>query len=290
MIKSMTGYGRSEIQDKGYKVSVEVRSLNHRFLDINLRINKLLSGLEERVREFVGEKIKRGRVDLSINFDVYDKTLNFIKIDYPLLEEYLKAFSEVKSKFSLEGSITVHDLINLPEVIKLENEEVNLEEVWEVLERALEDALKKLVNMRISEGKKLYVDVAKRLEKITRIVERVEDLSSTMVEDYQRRLEQRIKELGVEVEPMRIAMEVALIADRACITEEITRLKSHISQFESSLEEEEPVGKKLDFILQEMNREANTIASKAIDYRISKEVINLKDEIEKIREQIQNIE
>jgi uncharacterized protein (TIGR00255 family) len=290
MIKSMTGYGRNELQDKGYKVSVEVRSLNHRFLDVNLRINKLLSGLEERVREFVGEKIKRGRVDLNISFEVYDRTLNFIKIDYLLLEEYLKSFSEVKSKFNLEGSITLNDLIHLPEVIKLENEEINLEEVWEVLKIALEKALEKLIEMRISEGRKLYEDIAKRLEKIAKIVEQIDDLASTMVEDYRRKLEQRIKELGVEVDPIRISMEVALIADKACITEEITRIRSHISQFRSSLEEEEPVGKKLDFILQEMNREANTIASKAIDYRISAKVIDLKNEIEKIREQVQNIE
>nr|WP_240951392.1 YicC/YloC family endoribonuclease [Caldanaerobacter subterraneus] len=290
MIKSMTGYGRSDVRDRGYEISVEIRSLNHRFLDVNIKLNRLLSRLEERVREFVSEKIKRGRVDLSISFDVYDKTLSFIKIDEPLLEEYLKAFSEVKAKFDLKGSITVSDLIDLPEVIKLENEEVNLEEVWEILRIALDDAIGKLIDMRLKEGIKLYDDVTKRIKKVSEIVGEIEGLSLVMVEDYRKKLEQRIKELGVEVDPVRISMEVALIADKSCIAEEITRLKSHISQFRSSLNEEGPIGKKLDFILQEMNREANTIASKAIDYRISSKVIDLKDEIEKIREQVQNIE
>ncbi|HHW56474.1 MAG TPA: YicC family protein [Clostridia bacterium] len=290
MIKSMTGYGRSEIREEGYAITVEIKSLNHRFLDINCRMNKLLSGLEERVREFVSRRLERGRIELNIGFETYEKSINLIEIDEFLLHEYLRVFSDVKTKFELEGFIQVSDLVYLPEVIRVKNEELNLDEIWELLKVPLGEAIDKLIDMRHKEGIKLYDDVLSRLEKISEMVKEIEDLSFVMVEDYRKRLEQRIKELGVDVDPVRMAMEIALIVDKSCITEEITRLKSHINQFRDSLKEEGSIGKKLDFILQEMNREANTIASKSIDYRISNKVIDLKNEIEKIKEQVQNIE
>ncbi|AIS52597.1 TIGR00255 family protein [Thermoanaerobacter kivui] len=290
MIKSMTGYGRGEIKEKGYYITVEIKSLNHRFLDINCRMNKLLSGLEEKVREFVSKQIVRGRIELNIGFEVYERSINVIEIDESLLSEYLRVFTDVKSKFELEGFIKVSDLVYLPEVVKIKSSNLDLEEIWELLKLPLEEAINNLIDMRSREGIKLYNDVLHRLEKIERIVKDIEVLSAVMVEDYRKKLEQRIKELGVDADPNRIAMEIAIITDRSCIAEEITRLKSHISQFKDSLDEEGSVGKKLDFIVQEMNREANTIGSKSLDYRISKNVIDLKNEIEKIREQIQNIE
>nr|WP_245522796.1 YicC/YloC family endoribonuclease [Thermoanaerobacter italicus] len=290
MIKSMTGYGRGEIKEKGYYITVEIKSLNHRFLDINCRMNKLLNGLEEKVREFVSQYVARGRIDLNIGFEVYERSTSVIEIDESLLSEYLRVFTDVKTKFELEGFIKVSDLVYLPEVIKVKNEDLDLEEIWELLKLPLREAINNLVDMRNKEGIKLYDDVVNRIDKISEIVKEIEDLSFVVVEDYRKRLEQRIKELGVDIDPNRMAMEIAVIADKSCIAEEITRLKSHIIQFKDSLEEEGPVGKKLDFIVQEMNREANTIASKSIDYRISNKVINLKNEIEKVREQVQNIE
>ena len=290
MIKSMTGYGRGEIKGKGYYITVEIKSLNHRFLDINCRMNKLLSGLEEKVREFVSKQIVRGRIELNIGFEVYERSINVIEIDENLLSEYLRVFTDVKSKFELEGFIKVSDLVYLPEVIKVKNGDLDLEEIWELLKLPLSEAINNLIDMRSKEGIKLYDDVVNRIDKISDIVKEIENLSFVMVEDYRKRLEQRIKELGVDIDSNRMAMEIAIIADKSCIAEEITRLKSHIIQFKDSLEEEGSVGKKLDFIVQEMNREANTIASKSIDYRISSKVIDLKNEIEKIREQVQNIE
>ncbi len=290
MIKSMTGYGRGEIKEKGYYITVEIKSLNHRFLDINCRMNKLLSGLEEKVREFVSKQIARGRIELNIGFEVYERSINVIEIDENLLSEYLRVFTDVKTKFELEGFIKVSDLVYLPEVIKVKNEDLDLEEIWELLKLPLREAINNLVDMRNKEGIKLYDDIVNRMGKISDIVKEIEDLSFVMVEDYRKRLEQRIKELGVDIDPNRMAMEIAIIADKSCIAEEITRLKSHIVQFKDSLKEEGSIGKKLDFIVQEMNREANTIASKSIDYRISNKVIDLKNEIEKIREQVQNIE
>ncbi|HAA64934.1 MAG TPA: YicC family protein [Thermoanaerobacter sp.] len=290
MIKSMTGYGRGEIKEKGYYITVEIKSLNHRFLDINCRMNKLLSGLEEKVREFVSKQIARGRIELNIGFEVYERSINVIEIDENLLSEYLRVFTDVKSKFELEGFIKVSDLVYLPEVIRVKNEDLDLEEIWELLKLPLGEAINNLIDMRNKEGIKLYDDVVNRIDKISEIVKEIEDLSFVVVEDYRKRLEQRIKELGVDIDPNRMAMEIAVIADKSCIAEEITRLKSHIVQFKDSLKEEGSIGKKLDFIVQEMNREANTIASKSIDYRISNKVIDLKNEIEKIREQVQNIE
>lgn len=290
MIKSMTGYGRGEIKEKGYYITVEIKSLNHRFLDINCRMNKLLSGLEEKVREFVSKQIERGRIELNIGFEVYERSINVIEIDENLLSEYLRVFTDVKSKFELEGFIKVSDLVYLPEVIKVKNDDLDLEEIWELLKLPLSEAINNLIDMRNKEGIKLYDDVVNRIDKISDIVKEIEDLSFVMVEDYRKRLEQRIRELGVDIDPNRMAMEIAIIADKSCIAEEITRLKSHIIQFKDSLKEEGSIGKKLDFIVQEMNREANTIASKSIDYRISNKVIDLKNEIEKIREQVQNIE
>jgi uncharacterized protein (TIGR00255 family) len=290
MIKSMTGYGRGEIKEKGYYITVEIKSLNHRFLDINCRMNKLLSGLEEKVREFVSQQIARGRIELNIGFEVYERSINVIEIDESLLSEYLRVFTDIKSKFELEGFIKVSDLVYLPEVIKVKNDDLDLEEIWKLLKLPLGEAINNLIDMRNKEGIKLYDDVVNRIDKISNIVKEIEDLSFVMVEDYRKRLEQRIKELGVDIDHNRMAMEIAIIADKSCIAEEITRLKSHIIQFKDSLEEEGSIGKKLDFIVQEMNREANTIASKSIDYRISSKVIDLKNEIEKIREQVQNIE
>lgn len=286
----MTGYGRGEIKEKGYYITVEIKSLNHRFLDINCRMNKLLSGLEEKVREFVSKQIARGRIELNIGFEVYERSINVIEIDENLLSEYLRVFTDVKSKFELEGFIKVSDLVYLPEVIRVKNEDLDLEEIWELLKLPLGEAINNLIDMRNKEGIKLYDDIVNRMGKISDIVKEIEDLSFVMVEDYRKRLEQRIKELGVDIDPNRMAMEIAIIADKSCIAEEITRLKSHIVQFKDSLKEEGSIGKKLDFIVQEMNREANTIASKSIDYRISNKVIDLKNEIEKIREQVQNIE
>ncbi|MGB9678954.1 MAG: YicC/YloC family endoribonuclease [Thermoanaerobacteraceae bacterium] len=291
MIKSMTGYGRGEVSDKGFYIVVEMRSVNHRFLDITCRCSKIISSLEDRVRSFISDKISRGKIDVNISFEMPEGSMNKVNIDEILLKQYMNVFTEAKNSFGLEGNIKISDIILLPEVVKIKNLEIDIEEIWINLKKALEDSINKLIDMRVKEGIKLYNDLVFRLDKIERSVNEIEETSPKILDEYKVRFETRIKELAQDkVDQNRIMTEIAIFIDKACIAEEITRLKSHLIQFKESIKEDIAVGKKLDFIIQELNREANTLGSKSIDYKISKCVIELKNDIEKLREQVQNIE
>lgn len=291
MIKSMTGFGRGEVKNRGFYINVEIKSVNHRFLDIIYRLPKPISSLEDRIRNMLTDRISRGRFEVNVVFEIYDKSINMLEIDNGLLEQYIDIFKYAKSHFGLSGDIKVSDILMLPDIIKIKNIDMNLEEVWDVLKIALEESINNLIDMRIKEGIKLYNDITCRLDAIEKIIDDIGKMSSVVIDEYRKKLESRIQELVTEkVDPNRIMTEIAIIADRSCIAEEVTRLKCHIAQFRESVESNYPVGKKLDFITQEMNREANTIGSKSLNYEISKNVIELKNEIEKIREQVQNIE
>ncbi|MDI6604641.1 MAG: YicC/YloC family endoribonuclease [Thermoanaerobacteraceae bacterium] len=291
MLKSMTGFGRGEIRKNGFYINVEIKTVNHRFLDVVYRLPKLLSGLEDRIRNVITNNILRGRVEVNIFFETYDRSINTLEVDKSLLNQYFEIIKYIKQNYLPDENIKVRDILLFPEIIKVKSVDINLNEVWEVLKSALIDSINNLVDMRIREGIKLHNDICKNLDILNEISDKIEKRSSLMIDTYRDKLRSRIEELtNGDFDQYRLMTEVALMADRISIAEEITRLKSHIIQFKTSMESNHPVGKKLDFITQEMNREVNTIGAKSIDLEISNSVIDSKHEIEKIREQVQNIE
>jgi len=292
MIKSMTGFGRGTKDEDGVGFVIEIKSVNHRYLDLNIKMPRSLNSLEDRIRKIVTGKISRGKLDVFIT---QNKALNqneVASLNTILADSYIKCLQDIKERYKLIDDISVSLIAKFPEVIQLEQQETDIDKVWEVLVSPLNIALDELINMRIVEGEKLKADILIKCGLISNYVTKVEAKSSTVVVSYREKLNIRIKELlkNVPVDENRIATEVAIYADKASIDEEIVRLRSHLDQVNKTLDLNEPVGRKLDFIVQEMNREANTIASKADDINIVNFTLNIKSEIEKIREQIQNIE
>ncbi|KAA5806077.1 YicC/YloC family endoribonuclease [Thermoanaerobacterium thermosaccharolyticum] len=291
MIKSMTGYGRGEISENGFHICVEIKTLNHRFLDVSLRLPKPLSGLEDKLRLRIADSIKRGRVEINVSLETYEKSLDVLELNSDLLNQYVTILKTIKDKFALSDDIKVSDILSLSGIIEIKNADIDVDNVWATLDKALSIGIKNLIDMRVSEGIKLKDDIMNRLDILSNIIDKIEMRGPIVIKEYKKKLEARIKELtGDDFDQNRFLTEVAIMADRTSIAEEITRLRSHISQFRNSLDSDMPIGKKLDFLTQEMNREANTIGSKSMDLDIVNGVIELKDQIEKIREQVQNIE
>ncbi|MGF7399734.1 YicC family protein [Thermoanaerobacterium thermosaccharolyticum] len=291
MIKSMTGYGRGEISENGFHICVEIKTLNHRFLDVSLRLPKPLSGLEDKLRLRIADSIKRGRVEINVSLETYEKSLDVLELNSDLLNQYVTILKTIKDKFALSDDIKVSDILSLSGIIEIKNADIDVDNVWATLDKALSIGIKNLIDMRVSEGIKLKDDIMNRLDILSNIIDKIEMRGPIVAKEYKKKLEARIKELtGDDFDQNRFLTEVAIMADRTSIAEEITRLRSHISQFRNSLDSDMPIGKKLDFLTQEMNREANTIGSKSMDLNIVNGVIELKDQIEKIREQVQNIE
>ncbi|MFU0783942.1 MAG: putative stationary-phase protein YicC, UPF0701 family [Thermoanaerobacterium thermosaccharolyticum] len=291
MIKSMTGYGRGEISENGFHICVEIKTLNHRFLDVSLRLPKPLSGLEDKLRLRIADSIKRGRVEINVSLETYEKSLDVLELNSDLLNQYVTILKTIKDKFALSDDIKVSDILSLSGVIEIKNVDIDVDNVWTTLDKALSIGIKNLIDMRVSEGIKLKDDIMNRLDILSNIIDKIEERGPIVVKEYKKKLEARIRELtGNDFDQNRFLTEVAVMADRTSIAEEITRFRSHISQFRDSLDSDMPIGKKLDFLTQEMNREANTIGSKSVDLDIVNGVIELKDQIEKIREQVQNIE
>ena len=289
----MTGFGRgdSQVLDKSFQV--ELKSVNHRYMDVSIKMPKKFTYLEENIRKVIKSHIQRGRIEVYITYENIGESDTSISVDMPLAKEYLKAFMKLEEELSIENDVTTSMIARFPDVIRIEKKEDNEDEIWKSLEEALNGALKQLVAMRAEEGNKLELDLLKRLNKTKDFLAKVKERSPMIIQEYRQKLNDRIKEMLNEefsLDDSRIATEVALFADRSNITEEIVRLYSHIDQFKNTLEEDDSVGRKLDFLLQEMNREANTIGSKANDLILANLVINIKSEIEKMREQIQNIE
>ncbi len=292
MIRSMTGYGRGEAQKDGKSFTVEIKTVNHRYSDISIRISKQISFLEEKVRDKVSKSLYRGKADILITYENFSQGKKSAIIDEDLAKAYIGALELLRDKFGIKDDITVSLITKFPDIIRLKNAEEDEEELWRLLEIALDAAIESLISMREKEGKKLRYDLLLKGAFITEKLQEIKKRAPEVVKEYKIRLENRIKELVEQrsVDEKRISMEVALFADRCSIDEEIVRLESHVDQMKDTLILQEPVGRKLDFLIQEMIREVNTIGSKANDLVIIKEVLEIKSEIEKLREQIQNIE
>lgn len=293
MIKSMTSFGRAQGEEgKGYLFSIEMKSVNNRYLDLNIRMPKFMISLEEEIRKIINTRLNRGKVDVFINYKSYDKASAMPKLNLEVAKGYYNCLNELQKEFNIENDITVSKLANFPEVLTLEEEEENLDEVLKEIKPLIEVSLDKMLEMRIREGEKLKEDILIKLNDIEEKVKTIEGFAEDLPKTYKQKLEERLSELtkGLNVDEERIAVEVAIFADKVAVDEEVIRLKSHIGQMRKTLNLEEPVGRKLDFIVQEMNRETNTIGSKANDINITNIVIDIKNLIEKIREQVQNIE
>lgn len=292
MIKSMTGYGRGESSDENRSFVVEMKSVNHRYNDIIIKMSKKLSSFEERIRNLIKSRLKRGRVEVYISFEKSNNEDIVIEPNLNVIEQYYNALFSVKKQLNLKDDINLALLMSFPDAIEIKNNEEDEEAIWMTLEPALNEALNSLLQMRRTEGIKLADDIKKRSNKIYEIVKKIEERSHLIIKEYKHKLYDRIKELmeEIEIDENRLALELAIYADKSNITEEIVRLYSHLEQLNSILSESGVVGRKLDFLIQEMNREINTIGSKSSNIEISNNVIEIKSELEKIREQVQNIE
>ena len=292
MVKSMTGFGRCEISEGTRKMTVEMKSVNHRYLDVNMKMPKKLNFFDASIRNLLKTYIQRGKVDLFITFEDTAETNFSLKYNQELAGEYLKYLQQMADTFGLENDIRVSTLSRYPEVLSMEEVQVDEEELWNLLEKALKGACEQFVETRIKEGDNLKKDLLAKLDEMLENVEYISVRSPQIIGEYRKKLEDKVKELleDVHIEESRLATEITIFADKICVDEEIVRLRSHIEHTKETLEEGGAVGRKLDFIAQEMNREANTILSKANDLEVSNRAIDLKTEIEKVREQIQNIE
>ncbi len=291
MIKSMTGYGRANTSKNERDYQIEIKSVNHRYLDISIKMPKQLSYLEEIIKKEISIEIKRGKVDVFITFQNNSLEGREIKINTELAKAYITELKKLANQEKILSDIQVTEISKYPDVLNIQNKQDDEEIKKEVIE-TIKESLNGLIQMRQIEGNKISEDLKIRLEKILSKVDKISKLSTRLIEEYVVKLEERIKEIlkDQEIDKSRLAQEVVIYADKCSIEEEITRLKSHISQFKILLDTNEAVGKKLDFIIQEMNRETNTIGSKANNLEITNAVIDIKTEIENIREQVQNIE
>ncbi len=292
MLKSMTGYGRARKETLGYDVCVEVKSVNNRYLDVNVRCPRVYGFLEEKLKKLAGEYTTRGKVDIYVTVDKISGSGTVVTYDKDLLESYLASLREIQSTYSLRDDISVTSIAQYRDIFSQNKEEEDDEAVREAVISAARDAFDDYNEMRGAEGERLCVNMLEKLDYISKKREEIELLAPDAVKAYREKLTEKITELvgAAQLDPARILTEAAIFADRVATDEETTRLLSHIQQFKSILNSDEPAGRKLDFLTQELNREVNTIGSKANDINISKIVVDLKSEIEKIREQIQNVE
>lgn len=291
MIKSMTGYGRGNISKNEREYQIEIKSVNHRYLDISVKMPRQLSYLEDTIKKEISSKVKRGKIDVFITFNNNSLEGRTIKINTELAHAYIEELKKLAEKENILSDIQVTEISKYPDVLNIQNEQDDDKIKEEVIE-VLNDAIDNFISMRQTEGSKISEDLLKRLDYIQAKVNEISKFSTGLIEEYVVKLETRIKEIlkDQEIDKQRLAQEVVIYADKCSVEEEITRLNSHILQFKNLLSSDEAVGKKLDFIVQEMNRETNTIGSKANNLDITNRVIDLKTEIENIREQIQNIE
>ncbi|MBS5215054.1 MAG: YicC family protein [Clostridiales bacterium] len=292
MIKSMTGFGRAENLQGEMKFIVEMKAVNHRYFDVNIKMPKKLAFFESAIRSTLKNYMHRGKIDVFITYEDLSQSNASLKYNEKLAAEYLQYYRQMAEKFGLRDDITVSALGRCPEVFSMEEQMIDEKEIWAVLEKALTDAGEQMIVAREKEGLALKKDLVEKLDGMTAKVVKIQERFPIMMEAYRTKLEEKVKELleDTQIEESRIATEVVLYADKICTDEETVRLKSHIVHMKETLEEGDNVGRKLDFIAQEMNREANTILSKANDLETSNLAIDLKTEIEKVREQIQNIE
>lgn len=292
MVKSMTGFGRYESASRDYKISVEIKSVNHRYCDLNIKQPKKFNAFENDIRNIVKQYASRGKIDVYVSFEDYSKGAVSVRYNPSVAKGYMEAITRASDEFNIESAITSSMLVRFPDVISIENDEKDANEEFGLVKEALCNACAQFGQSREKEGLALYNDIKIKLGFILKLIEKIEERSPQIVELYQQKLKDKVAELlgGTRIDESLVATEITIFADKVCVDEETVRLRSHIANMEDTLPKDEPVGRKLDFIAQEMNREANTILSKANDAELSGLAIDLKTGIEKIREQIQNIE
>ena len=293
MAISMTGFGRGEFKNDNYHFLVECKTINHKYCDINVRLPRKISFLEDKIRNYVKNFVKRGRVDLYIKLDLIGSEDVNLKFDDKLATQYVNILKEIKEKFDLQDDISVMNVAKFPEIVKCEEKEEDEDLYWSMLKEALDMSMEKLTQMRKEEGEKLAIDTIKRCDILANLIDEIEKYSNTVVDEYREKLNNRISEILENpsiIDENRLAQEVAIFADKSSITEEIVRFRSHIEQLRKTVEKNDSIGRKIDFLIQEMNREVNTTGSKSSNINITNLVVEVKSESEKIREQIQNIE
>ena len=293
-MKSMTGYGRGECTMYERKFTVEIKAVNHRYNDITVKLPRAIMGFEDEIKKAISKKVFRGKLDVFVNFESFSQEDVNISVNEPLAKSYTETLRKLKSDLQLEGDVTIEMVSKFPDVITVDkniSNENTENEIRECLMKAVEDATDAFVAMREVEGETLKKNIIEKVAFVNDALQKIEERAPFVSKDYRARLEAKLADLDeIQVDESRLLTEVMLFADKACIDEEITRLHSHISQMYSIVEESVPVGRKLDFLVQEMNRETNTIGSKSNDIQITNHVVDIKSEIEKIREQVQNIE
>jgi len=294
VLKSMTGFGRGEYLDNEHRLIVEIKAVNHRYNEIVIRMPKNLGSLEDKIRRQVSNVLVRGRIDIFITMDEYGEKKRAVRVDKELAMAYHKSLRSLEELFSMPTKDHVNQITKYPDVIKVEEIAEDVLVLWPKLATAVDEATKNLMSMRLAEGLSIKEDLVSRIDRITSYLLTVEERAPQVLMEYREKILSRMRELlltvGAEPDEGRLLQETAIFADRTSITEELVRLKSHLGQMDATLHTDEAVGRKLDFIVQEINRESNTIASKANDYTIANLMVEIKSEIEKIREQIQNIE
>ena len=292
MIKSMTGYGRAQQSVDGMNITVELKSVNHRYFEFTSKLPRNYGFLDEKLKSFFSTKLTRGKTECYVQIEAVDEPDTVISLNHSLVKGYLEAYKELSEVYGIENDIKVSNLARVSDIFAVRKKEADEDKIWLAVETVATNALDGFIAMREREGEKLKADVLSRLDTIIENVEFIEERSPQTVAEYNEKLIARMKELLGEahIDEQRILTEAAIFADKVAVAEETVRLRSHISQLRSFLELDEAVGKKMDFLVQELNREANTIGSKAQDVEIARRVVAIKAEIEKIREQIQNIE
>ncbi len=291
-MNSMTGFGKAEVTAKTVRCLAEVTSFNNRFLELSIKLPRQLSSLEAQLRELVGDRVSRGKVSVYIGYEEIGSNAAKYRINIDAFKAYFSQLAVIQKKLKIPGQVHISDLLAFPETSGLSQESIDEKKIWPIVEKAADKALSQMSLMRSKEGAALANDMAKRVGLIENLLGQIQTESSTVVEKMREKLAKRIEEIlqSTSVDQTRLEQEVAFYADKSDITEECTRFASHNEQFKNAFKLKEPVGKKLNFLLQEMNREANTIASKSTELSIAKAALNLKEEIEKLREQVQNVE
>ena len=292
MLKSMTGFGRYELSEGERKITVEMKAVNHRYLDVTLKMPKKLNFFESAIRTLLKEYVQRGKIDVFITYEDLSSKGAALTYNRAVAAQYMDYFRQMAEEFALENNVIVTDLARCPEVLTLEDQQEDEEEIWQMLEQAVRGACEKFVETRVREGEALKTDLLVKLDEMLDLVAMIEERSPQIVKEYRTKLENKVLELlaDTQMDEGRIATEVTIFADKICVDEEIVRLKSHIEAMKNALKAGGSIGRKLDFIAQEMNREANTTLSKANDLALADCAIDLKTGIEKVREQIQNLE
>lgn len=292
MIKSMTGFGRAMAEKDGYVISVELKSVNHRYFEFNCRLPRQYGFAEEKLKSYVNSKVSRGKVDCFLGIEALDTDNADVVVNHTLASAYIKAMNELAQEYSLKNDISSVSISRFPDVFVLKKADEDEEKLWGYIKEVADEAIDKFIAMRETEGEQMKKDVLSRADYILDCVSFIESRSPQTVKEYNDKLIARVHELigDASLDENRIIQEVAIYADKVAVAEETVRLRSHISQLKEFLESSEPIGRKMDFLVQEINRETNTIGSKACDVEIARKVVDIKAEVEKIREQIQNIE